>query len=177
MLGQPGQANCIGLPSKAGAQDAVVAGELTLRTEPPFYTEQHGIQREERQANLLQQIRPIVATAEMFHLVQDYLLQLQRREFLKERGRDEDAGAEEAEYAGPFDFNRGAKLCRPAAILIAVPALQQGLDRWVRRDRSGPASQPVQTIGADYQLRASPKGEHRPQSGDGQAPARIEINR
>jgi hypothetical protein len=111
MLSKPGEANGVGFATKTGAQHAVVAGQFTLRAEAVIYPEENGIQWEKRQADLLQQIGPIVTAAEVLHLVQDYLLQLERREFFQERRWNEDTRAEETKHAGPLYFSRGAELC------------------------------------------------------------------
>ena len=76
MFRQIGQTGCISFGSLSESEDALVAGQLALDAKTAFDPPQHRIQRKQHKAQLLQQIDPIVSTTQMFHLMQNNLLQL-----------------------------------------------------------------------------------------------------
>ena len=103
------EASGVGLPRSGGGEDAVVAGQFTFEAEPPFYPEEHRVEREEHERELLQQVCPVVGTGEMFRLVQQNLVELGGGEGLEQAGRKQDARLPEAQDAGAVDIGRGAE--------------------------------------------------------------------
>ena len=77
-LRQPREAKRVGLAAGAGLHHAIVAGQFALGAQPPLHPQQHRVQGEKHQADLLQEVGPVVAAAQVLHLVQDHLLQFLR---------------------------------------------------------------------------------------------------
>lgn len=117
VLGKTGEAGGIGFSGRGGVQHTIVARELPLDAQAALDPVEHGIKREENQADLLDEIRPVIAAAKMLHLMEHDLLELLFGESLEQLGGKKNPGMEESGDAGPVDLNRGAEL-RPALFLI-----------------------------------------------------------
>jgi hypothetical protein len=78
MLRQPCQAVGIIESCRRRGNHAGIAGKLTLKAQPPIQPKQCWIEGKQGEADFLEQIYPVIATAQVLALVQDDLLQFQR---------------------------------------------------------------------------------------------------
>jgi hypothetical protein len=100
VLGEISQAGSVGLARRGEVQDAVVAGEFALDAEAALDPVEDGVEGEEDEADLLEEIGPVVPATEMLHLVEKDLFELLRRELFEQSWGKENAGVEEADDAG-----------------------------------------------------------------------------
>jgi hypothetical protein len=172
-FGQPRKAKSVALSAATGAQNPIVTGKLPFSTQSVFDPEQHWIQREQYNGGLLQQVEPIVRTAQMLHLVQDYLFQISRTELMQQSLGKEDARLQEANHARPFNLRRCTKL-GGATILSRLQMRPYGIC-WFNASR--PHRQSSKMDGARNQLRATPERKDRPDAGYCNTPEWIEVER
>jgi hypothetical protein len=100
MLSQPCQA--VGICKWLGRRSDYpgVARQLAFKAKPAVHPAQRRIKWKERNADLLQQIDPVIAAAEVFALMQHNLLQIGWRKLRKEPLWYEKARRKEADHAG-----------------------------------------------------------------------------
>src|SRR5580692_1265780 len=133
---QMGKADCISLALARGPQNAVVAGQLALRAQPPLNPQQRGVQRKKHKCNLLQQVGPVVGAAQMLHLVQHNLTQLVFTQPLHQYWREKDAGMEKSKNAGTFNLLRNTKFGRTANLVACGTDVKQRLQLGINGYRS-----------------------------------------
>src|SRR5580698_9708315 len=177
VFGKVCEAKCVGLAAATGLQDTVVAGQFALGTKLALDPKQSGVEREKDQGQLLDQVGPVVAAAQMLHFMQDHLTQFFGREPLEQCGRKKDAWMEEAENAGTCDFSGSAEFGVSLTPAAGDADLQEKLDVRTCVDRCGARRQAVQTDGACDQLDSSNEQEKNPDAGDDEAPMRAEFER
>lgn len=100
VFGESRQAAGVVKGSGGAGDDTGVAGEFALERETTFDEEKRGVEREEGKSDLLREVDPVVATAKVFALMKDNLVQLGFSEPVEESLRDEEARREEANNAG-----------------------------------------------------------------------------
>jgi hypothetical protein len=89
-------------------QNTIIAGEFTLHAETLLDPEQYGIERKENKGDLLEEIGPVVAAAEMLHLMEDDLFQLLGGELCQKVGGNKDPRMEESDDAGTIEMGGAA---------------------------------------------------------------------
>ena len=113
-LGQAGEAGRVGAWRLRPVDHALVAGHLALAAKAALDPCERGIQWEENQGKLLQEIDPVVAAAQVFGLMQNHLFEFGRREAGEEPVRNKNTRREEADDAGTIEMARGADFDGPA---------------------------------------------------------------
>ena len=115
-FGQVGEANGVGARGSGTAEDAVVAGKFAFEAETALDPDEDRVEGKEDEAELLEEVEPVVTAAEMLDLVQDDLVELRAGELFEDACWDEDARGKEADYAWPVDFSRGTECGGSTAI-------------------------------------------------------------
>ena len=169
-FGESGEAGGVGFARACGLQNSVVAGQLALGAEAALDPENSRAEREEAEGELLEEVDPVVVTAEMLHLVTEDGLQLGRRERGSEMERQQDGGREEADDAGASDVGRGAELDRRP-----VFAVEQSCAGGVEEQRLGAARDAAQSDDAVQQLDEAQQRDAEPEGGESEAPARVRV--
>jgi hypothetical protein len=111
-LGKSGEASGVCSRGFRPADYAVVTRYLALGAEAALEPPERWIEREGGQAELLQQVCPVVPATKMLRLVQHNLLKLSRGEPAQQPGGNQDARAEEADDAGAVEIAGHADLYR-----------------------------------------------------------------
>ena len=112
-FGKAGETGSVRAGSVGDADDALIASHFALAAQTMLKPCQSRIEREDDEAELLEEVGPVVAAAEMFGFVEDDLPELGRREARKQPVRNEDARREKANDAGSIkgldraDFDAG----------------------------------------------------------------------
>ena len=145
-LGDPGEAGSIGFASSGEANDTVIAGQLAVQRELAIQPENGRAQGEEHQAELPEEVDPIIAATEVFALVQQNLPEFGGAEHGEEAAWKQDARTEEAGHAGSVEVIAGAELHGARA------GVQQGTEISGEGHRLRPPDQPTQMNGSDAKL-------------------------
>ena len=82
---------------------AFITGHLALPAEPPLHPRQRGIQRKQNQAQLLNQVAPVVAAAQVFGLMQNNLFQLAEGQPSPEPLWNQDSRLEKTDHTRPIE--------------------------------------------------------------------------
>src|SRR6185437_3369944 len=139
--------------------------------EPAVHPEQRWIEWKQRDADLLQQIDPVVPAAEVFALMQYDLLQIRWRKLRKEPLWYEKARGEEADHARRIHIGGGADLDgAPAA------SLQKRIDGAFQKNELCMSPDAAQMNRVHQELGATCQHEDGPDGGDHESPARSEMH-
>jgi hypothetical protein len=74
VFGQGGEAGGVGAGCAGGAEDLLVAGEFALDAEAALQPEERGVEGEEDEGELLEEVEPVVGAAEVGGFVEDDLV-------------------------------------------------------------------------------------------------------
>jgi hypothetical protein len=110
VLGEVSEAGSVSLSRRSKAQDAVVAGKFAFDAEATLDPVEGRVEGEEDEADLLEEIGPVVPTTEMLHLVEKDMFELLRRELFEQGWRKQNARVEERDDAGAVYISRDAEL-------------------------------------------------------------------
>ena len=78
MLGEPGEAVRVVEGCFGAGDDACVTGEFALEGETAVGEEECGVEREERESELLREVNPVVAATKVLALVKNDLVEIVR---------------------------------------------------------------------------------------------------
>ena len=169
-LGKTGEAGGVGPRCVRDADDAFIAGHFALAAETMLDPGQGGAEWEDDKAELLKEVGPVVAAAEVLGFVEDNLLELTGCEARKKPFRDEDARQEEADDTGAVEHVRGTDCDTPAEKMI-----EAGGKRFADLNRLGGLPQPPQPDGVHGKVGRANEGSEEPERCYCEAPAGIEL--